>query len=130
MEQSKRYITRQLGIDEKWDVINQAIWEVIARKPEKAFMLSDIETIVSTHSCDSDEVLTVLALLDCPKENFLEMKYFRRNSDSREEEISLEEVNRQIRAWWKEKSLTEGDWQNWASDIFVKWSPVSKGEDI
>jgi len=94
-------------------------------------MLSDIEAIASNHLCDSDGVFAVLALLGRPAAKILRMKYFRPDSDSEEEdEVSPQEIGNCIRAWWKEKSLSDNDWQNWASDILVKWSPVSKGEDI
>jgi len=131
MERSEEYITQQLGANEKWAVINRAIWDVIATKPDQAFMLSDIEAIASNHLCDSDGVFAVLALLGRPAAKILRMKYFRPDSDSEEEdEVSPQEIGNCIRAWWKEKSLSDNDWQNWASDILVKWSPVSKGEDI
>jgi type I restriction enzyme, R subunit len=130
MERSENYIAQQFGRDEKWIAINRAIWNMIATKTAHNFVLSDIETIIQSQSWDSDAVLAVLALLSRPVVELLRMKYLRPGSDTEENEISPQEVGTQIRAWWREKSLTDSDWQNWASDVFVEWSPVTKGEDI
>ncbi len=128
-ERSVTYLERQLEGKEKWSRINQAIWQTFSLNEQRALTLSDVNRIAALENCTTDEVLSVLSILDRPSESLLEMQYVLVNSEQRTE-MSLEEVTSQIRSWWKDKHLTDQDWQNWASNVLVQWTPVIDEEAI
>jgi type I restriction enzyme R subunit len=123
-----KYLSGQLGKDQKWDAVNEAVWQNIYAKPAEIFLLSDIEPIAEAVSCEPDEVLALLALLSRPSAQFLKMEYL---ADGEQEvEILPDEVGRKVRAWWKEQSLSDEEWRDWASHTRVQWRPVARKEDI
>ena len=124
-ERAGTYIAEQFGNAEKWVKLNKAIWMSIGLAHDHAFTLSDIDSVTESASCDSDEVLAVLALLSRPSIRILTMEF--RSELQGEAEITPSDFIRKLTDWWRNKSLSEEEWQTWASSTKVRWIPASKG---
>jgi hypothetical protein len=49
---------------------------------------------------------------------FIKMQF---RSEFGQSEVPPSEFTRMLRAWWKEKTISEKDWKEWASKIQVRW---------
>jgi hypothetical protein len=117
---SESYLNKQLGTDEKWARINGRVWSMLETDPEHALRLSEIDVIAHEASSEPDEVLAVLALLSRRSPGFLKMEYLGGDSTG-SREISSSEVLARLSAWWREKSLSEEEWNRWARATIVRW---------
>ena len=108
-EEAETYVVQQLGYDEKWTVINHEIWDVLESKPD--IVLSDLE--------DTDDVLTVLAVL--LGGGFLKQEYIENN-----QVVDPQEVVTLLKAWHRDKTLSDEEWKERASKIRVQWKPTTK----
>ncbi len=122
---SESYLRKHLGADEKWSRINRTVWSRLEIDPEHALRLSEIGVIAREASSEPDEVLAVLALLSRRPSGLLRMEYLDRNSTGLNE-ISTTEVATRLRAWWREKSLSEDEWKRWATATIVRWRAAVK----
>jgi len=118
------YLRQQLGNVGNWPEINKAIWHTVETNPEHAFSLDDLNRIAGTVSCDPNEVLAVLVLLSRPSAQLIKMNYRRLDGD-REINVSPSEMGKQIKAWWKDKTLSDADWEAWATATRVRWVPTT-----
>jgi hypothetical protein len=125
---STSYLTGHLGTDEKWARINRTVWDVLETNSDHTLRLSEVDSVAAETSSDPDEVLAVLALLSRPSSGLLKMEYLAMDSDG-PKELSGSEAVARLRAWWKDKSITEEEWTRWASATVVRWS-VSAREDL
>ena len=124
---STSYLTRHLGTDEKWARINRTVWDVLETNSDHTLRLSEIDSVAAETSSDHDEVLAVLALLSRPSSGLLKMEYLATDSDGPKEVPASEAVAR-LRAWWKDKSVTEEEWKRWAGATVVRWSVRARGD--
>jgi hypothetical protein len=46
-----------------------------------------------------------------------------------ENDITRAEVTQKLKSWWKDKSISEEEWQSWASKVTVTWSAEAKRGD-
>jgi len=86
------------------------------------FGLQDVDRVARSTGEDSNDVLAVLALLSRPHTGFLRMQYLTGNGEDAGA-LSNDEVVKQLRAWWREKTMTEASWREWADRIQVTWVP-------
>jgi hypothetical protein len=114
------YLNKHLGADPKWARINRKVWSMLDTDPEHALRLSEVDVIAQETSSEPEEVLAVLALLSRRTSALLKMECLERNSTGLKE-ISNSEVIARLRAWWREKSLSEEQWERWASATVVRW---------
>jgi type III restriction enzyme len=119
---SEVYLANQLGADEKWARINRSIWSAINSLPAQTLPLSQIDEIAKTSSSDHDEVLSVLAVLTDPGTGFLRLEYIASNEGKRTE-VPATEVTRRLRAWWRDKSMSDKEWKSWAGSTIVQFRP-------
>ena len=116
----------QLGADEKWARLNDAVLAAIRSTPDHAFQLSEFDRCWSKSvSCSADETLSLLALLSGRSAGILKMEL--RSGSPNGSEISPSEFIRMLTSWWKTKSISEETWRAWASRIYVRWVPASEG---
>jgi type III restriction enzyme len=122
------YVERHFGADAKWAAINDEVWSYIGSSAHRALSLSDVDTIAERTSRDSYDVLALLALQCRPSANLLKMQ-FRSHSGSGTE-VMMSDFAHRLREWWRDRSISDDEWSEWASDISVKWIPVGDGETL
>jgi hypothetical protein len=116
------YLEKHLGQDQPWGKVSKAIWGAVRASPNHILGLSEIDSIAHKISSDENDVLAVLALLSRPDAALLTMSY---QTDSEKNRVPNDEVIRRLRAWWRDKSLSDTEWEEWANRTTVEWSPVS-----
>jgi hypothetical protein len=120
---AKSYVSQHFGRSLKWSAINSAVWSAIAERADSGLTLLDVDEIAKTSSTESNEVLSVLALLSCPTSGLLKMEYAEKDGAGNAS-VTKDEVTRQLRGWWREKTITDDEWRSWAGKIIVKWIPA------
>lgn len=116
---AKEEIEKHFGYDEKWHGINRAIWNQVDSRDEKAVYLSDFETLIKRSRASAEDLLAVVALLSRPSVRLLELEL--RSDKDDHVLIRPSEVISKLTEWWKEKTLSDQQWQQWAANISVKW---------
>jgi hypothetical protein len=123
IERSRDYLLRNLGENSKWAAINTAIWNTIQKRDEHILSLSDVDEIAATLSIASNDVLAVLALLCRPAFPALKIRYLE-HAEHQAREVRREELANQLKAWWKRKEMSDGEWLAWAGKVSVCWVPL------
>jgi len=119
------FIQNQFGFDEKWMQINSALWEHFSSSPGSPLSLSRIRSIAENLNVSIDEALAVISTLTGPNKDFLKQVYYRVDTNSRVE-VPDDEIVEMTRKWWREKTLSNDEWQQWASNVFTGWEPTSE----
>jgi type III restriction enzyme len=120
------YIASQLGPSPAWRRISDEIWSVITTRSEKAFYLSDIAAVSKIASVEEGEVLPVLSLLSRPSGPFLRMRF--QSELSTDPGALSAALFERLTRWWKQKTISDEEWRDWASNIKVDWVPRNPGE--
>ena len=124
---AQSFVVKNFGADAKWTRINDAVWHLIPFKEDCAITLSDADAISTSVSAEPNDVLVVLALLARDGIDLLKMEYFSRGGGHLAE-VSRDAMTKRLRAWAKDKTLSDEEWQSWAGEIVVKWQPANEGE--
>ncbi|WP_210210256.1 DEAD/DEAH box helicase family protein [Microvirga subterranea] len=122
VSRSESYVSRNFGADAKWRDINQAVWNAIEEQKDASITLSQVDVIASEASAEAGDVLAVLALLSRPASQILKMEYLA-NAENGAAPVPKDEVVKHLRAWWKDRTMSDDAWRAWANSILVKWSP-------
>src|SRR5438105_3578021 len=112
VERAEAYIAKHFGCADKWVKLNKAIWAVMGAAQDHAFNLSDIDVVTQTASCESDEVLAVLALLSRPSARILTMEF--RSERHEGTEVTPLDFVCKLTDWWRNKAFSEDEWRTWA----------------
>lgn len=75
-----------------------------------------------------DSILAVIAMLSRPSVGILRMEFHDDQKNGRKVEMS--EFRKMLTSWWRNKTLLDDDWRNWASNVSVKWVLVGKETGI
>lgn len=119
------YVAQHFGEEEKWRRLNEAIWSVIESSQRRAFSLADIDDVAGSVSCEDKDALALLTLLSRPAAGFLRLEL---RSETREgEEVPPSEYIRRLSAWRRDKTISDEEWEEWASDVMVSWVSVAGG---
>lgn len=121
-KRAKAYVAQHFGKDAKWEIINAALWSAIRGKVDHSITLTNVDEVAKAAAKEPDDVLALLALLSRPGTGLLTMEYL---GDSASK-VSREEVTQRLRAWWKDKTLSDEQWRSWAENVVVKWSPIAE----
>jgi type I restriction enzyme R subunit len=124
--QAGQFVQKQFGSEAKWARINRAIWDFFETRQGERLGLGDLQRIAREQNLSVEDMLSVISLLTGPRQDFLRRLYYQLSLSGQIEEVPSDEVNRQMHRWVGEKTLSESEWQNWASHIFVGWEPTSK----
>lgn len=124
-KRSKEDVVRQFGKDPKWVAINDALWSWMGRLPEQTITPIEVDAIAQETGRETEEVLALLSLISRPAAHLLKMEYVGPRG-----EVPYAEVTRHVRAWWKDKTLSDEDWENWAGQVVVRWSLVDSEESL
>jgi len=103
------------------DRIAEDVWEIVNRREGRYFSAGDIDDLVSKHQCDYEEVMTTLAKLG---RDGGEMKLIYVDTESNDY-VSSEVVREKLKQWWKDKTLSDDEWEIWSSKIQMHWVPVN-----
>jgi hypothetical protein len=128
VKRSMAYVEHHFGRDVIWIRINAAVWNAITRSNDLALTLTELDAVAKIACAESNDVLALLTLLSRPGKGFLKMEYL--ESDSLEAlKVSRDEICKQLKAWWKDKTMTDDQWRSWAGKIVVRWFPAA-GEEV
>ena len=119
MNESAKFLGRQLGEGLKWGRINDAIWSAIQSSERRSLGLTELNAIAAKGGWEPSELLAVVGLLGAPKVSLLQMEL--RAADGTQ--VPAEQVARNLASWWKDKAMPEAEWKAWASQVDVSWSP-------
>jgi hypothetical protein len=120
-EAGKREIARHFGADDKWIRLNDAIWNLIESRRDHRLFLSDLDEIAESTSTDTDDALALLGLLSRPSVQLLRVEF--RDEFPEPSVLESSEVMTKLAAWWKDRTITQGEWQDWAEKVSVAWHP-------
>jgi type I restriction enzyme R subunit len=123
---SKKLVLQHFGTEPKWTAINSAVWTAITAAKDHVLTLSDADTVATEIAVEPNDVLAVLALLSRQGSGLMKMDYVA-YADGDSSMIGKDEVTKKLRAWWKDKSMSEEEWRSWAEGIVVRWS-VADGQ--
>lgn len=121
-------VTKTFGTADRWARINAILWGAMAKQSEPQLTLIEVEEIALLAEVDSAQVLAVLALLSRSPGGPLRMGYFL-EIQGRKTLIPKSEVAGWLKAWWRDKIITEDQWRLWASRLVVSWTPVAQNEE-
>lgn len=65
------------------------------------------------------ETLAVIAVLSKPTINFLKMEFQTNGIGS--ECVTQDDFINNLKKWWRDKTLSDDEWNEWASNISVAW---------
>src|SRR5439155_15458403 len=119
-KRSTNYVSQQFGADVKWAAINSAVWSAISARKDHVLTLAGVDAVAKIAPAEITDVLAVLALLSRPGAELLTMEYLPSGGEDASR-VSKEEVAKRLRAWWRDKTLTESEWREWASKVAVRW---------
>jgi hypothetical protein len=122
-KQSKAYVAQHFGPDLKWAGINEAIWSAIATRNDHALTLTDVDRVAKNASAEGNKVLPVLTLLSRPGAELLNLDYLGMAA-MQLFKLSREELGKKVKAWWKDKTMSDDEWRSWAGNVVVKWSLI------
>jgi hypothetical protein len=117
------FILRHFGREPKLTRLNEAIWDTILGNDEHVLNLSDLERIAGSASDDANNALAIVSLLSNKSVGILKMEL--RSGKPGGTEVQLAEFTQKLRDWWRNKSITDDEWEQWASEITVKWVPTN-----
>jgi type I restriction enzyme R subunit len=117
VKRSQKYVSQHFGPDRKWSRANESVWRAIENNKDYSISLTEIQDIVEASQCDAEDVLALLALLSKPAVGFLTMQYVGEKGTK----ISAQQVTAKLKAWWKDKSMSDDEWKAWAGAVQVKW---------
>jgi hypothetical protein len=118
-ERAGKYIAMQFGVDAQWAKLNNEIWTVMRTNNDHAFHLADIEAVAMAAACDTQDVLAVLALFSRPSAQLIRMDLQSEAHGGRK--ITTQEFIGRLTDWWKNKSITDNEWRDWAGGVKVRW---------
>ncbi|MDD5261255.1 MAG: DEAD/DEAH box helicase family protein [Methylacidiphilales bacterium] len=116
---------RLLGAD-PFIHISKALCQRLSKNHGQKLSLTDIDTVALQLQCSSEDVLGALGLMSAPPRGLLRMELHTVGNNKR---VSVPEFMAKLRAWWREKSLSDEDWHRWAGNIEVSWC-AADGKDF
>lgn len=120
-------VRQQFGDDSARQAVTMAVMDSLKTR-DASLSLADIDAIARSSNCDLNDALAVLGLLSRPESGVLIMNY-ERVANSRRTPISREEVALQLRAWWRDKTISEADWESWARSVNIMWRVATQGKE-
>ena len=117
-DKTSEFIANQFGKDEKWDEINSSLCKVIEKNNNLFFDLTDLEKVAKDSNNDFSDIFSLVGLLSNPDKNILKLEYLSIDSDTK---LDASTLHKKLREYWKEKKISEEDWEEWSRNIQIKW---------
>lgn len=124
VEHAAQCIRQQFGADEKWQRINQLLWDYFTTYQGARVGLSGMRRIAILLSVSLDDVLAVVSVLTGPSQAFLRRVYYHRTKAGPGDELPPSDILTQTRRWWCDQAIDDAEWQRWAGQILVGWEPA------
>lgn len=112
------YVESNFGKDEKWKIINSQLQKAIEKNDNAFFDLNDIESISRESNSDLRDIFSLIGLLSNGNENLIKLEF---SSSEKGNEIEAPIIYQKLREYWKDKTISEKDWEEWARKVQVKW---------
>jgi hypothetical protein len=97
----------------------ESIFSTIHERPDHTFRLSDIDAASKTAGCSPEDALGVLAMLTSPSVAKLRLEL--RSASGSGSIVTSAELTKRLRDWWKHKTVTDEEWNEWAESVEVRW---------
>lgn len=114
---TNEFVSRNFGSNRKWSKISETLMEKIETNEKRSVGLSEIIEISKNADVDLDDVLSVVGLLSNPEENIIKAEFHSLNN----EPIDAAQVYSKFAEYWRGKSVSKEEWEQWSSKILVKW---------
>lgn len=124
---AKEYIQTQFGSDEKWSRLVDAALEKVRSSEYSTIPLSNLDELAESAGCSDEDVFAVLSLLSRGPAKLFEIGL--RPADDPRQEIPISELQEKLTQWWREKSMSDVQWFDWAHRIKVVWSLAGNGRE-
>lgn len=118
-------IKRHFGQEPKWVRASDAVWAMMRSREDRTFRLSDLDEAARTAGCDESELLAVLGLLSSGSVGLLKMEL--RSGHEGAPLVGPEEFISKLREWWRDKTISDSAWGEWASEVQVRWTAAREG---
>jgi type III restriction enzyme len=115
----KKEINSHFGYNSKLEKLSNSLINSIIDKQCTSLNLSDFKEISEKCECDLEEVFSIVGLLSNPNKRLIKQEF--QYSDEKET-IKVAEVHSKFRKFWKDKTISEKEWVEWAEKIEVKWN--------
>src|SRR5262249_22633766 len=122
LNRAETCVAKQFGHQSQLINFSRAIWSRIALDQDRSLHLSDIQAAAEQTSCSTQDALAVLALLSSGSVRLLTMEMKSTSPDRTR--VSQAEFIEKLSDWWRDKKLSDADWERWASGVEVKWVPA------
>jgi hypothetical protein len=124
VEHAAQFIRQQFGADEKWQRINQLLWDYFTTYHGERLGLSSIRRIAVLLGVSLDDVLAVVSVLTGPHSAFLRRVYYYRTHAGPGDEVPPSAILTHTRRWWCDQVIDGAEWQRWAGQVLVGWEPA------
>jgi type III restriction enzyme len=121
---SERSVTQQFGHQDHLINFSRAIWNYLEASRDQSLRLSNIRAAAEETFCNTQDALAVLALLSSGPARLLNMEM----TSTDGARVSQFEFIQKLSDWWRDKKISDEDWQRWASRVDVKWVPIKPQE--
>ena len=106
--------------------LTRSIYANVGRESERRVTLSELLNDAAGSNCSPDEALAVIGVLSSSSAKLLQMRMRRRDADHTT--VSWGELGKVLSEWWRRNSLSNLEWEKWASQIEVDWTPYENRE--
>lgn len=110
-------VIQNFGRNAKWSKINERFLSTVENSESKSVGLDEMIEMSDRNEFELEDVFSVVGLLSTPGKDVLRMEFFTLNNERLKNDI----VYSKLRQFWKEKSISKQEWEEWASQIVVKW---------
>ncbi len=117
----KRIIKRHYQENSEFNSLGKAIAksiESVANGEPGSIYFSDLQKIAKEENIELTKVLSLVGLLSNPEYGFMKQEFALIENNT---SISSKEVYERLRKFFREKSITEKEWSDWAKKVLVKW---------
>jgi len=119
----EKKLAQTLGGNPQWLRVGKDIFETLDRSPTHSLQLSDLISIGKSRQCSIGDILGIVGILSTQTTGLLHMEL---RSSVTERPIPAEAFTAKLRAWWRDKTFSEEEWQTWAGGVAVSWVSWAK----
>jgi hypothetical protein len=119
MTQAEREISLEFGPERRL----LELWKVVRGSPIDSLTMSSFTRVADQSGCSFREALAVVSLLSSPRIAVLEFGLRSRTGDRNS--VSTEKFLDQLTAWWRDKTLDDHAWKEWASSVEIEWKATT-----
>jgi len=117
---AKNLLAKHYSNEEKWNEISDVLIDTSKRASNRSLNLMDLKAIAEKLKVSEKDVLATLGQLSS-KQNGLFDLVLSKNTKGTTQRVAVSEFMEKLASWWKEKSISEEDWQSWTKEVNVEW---------